>query len=376
MTNGATSSLNILKEDEMKIGIIGFPKVGKTTLFNILTGAHLETSKFGGGKAEARIGISKVPDHRLDRLAEIFSPKKLTPAEIEYVDIGGLPGTELGRSELLSAIRPADALLHVVRAFSDPELPHRGGEINPAKDITDLEDELILADLLVAEKRLERVEKDIKKIKSDELTKEYELLNKVKEALDKNTPLRELSFSSEEERMLRGFQFLSAKPILQVINLGEEELGEKEFVEKYGLKGYEGKKKMGLSHIYGKIELEIAELPPDEATEFRKSYGIDSACRERIIRDSYRLLGLITFFTYKSGEVRAFSIKENTRAVKAAGAVHSDMERGFIRAEVISFFDLDKLGSIEEGRKKGLLRLEGKDYIVADGDVITFRFNI
>jgi GTP-binding protein YchF len=366
----------LIKKETMKIGIIGFPKVGKTTLFNILTGAGLEISKFGGGKTEAKIGVAKVADKRLSRLSEIFSPKKLTPAEVTYVDIGGVSGAELGRDELISALRPADAFLHIVRAFYDPEIVHRGGEINPAKDIADLEEELILADLMVADKRLSRLEKDIKKIKDEELIKEGELLYRVKQALDKAIPLRELDFSGDEKTRLRGFQFLSAKPILEVINLGEEELGGEDFVSKYRLNLYKEKKGMALSHIYGKIELEIAELAPEEAREFRESYGIDSACRQRIIGDSYRLLGLISFFTYKSDEVRAFSIKEETTAVEAASAVHSDIKRGFIRAEVIAFSELDKLGSLDEAKKKGLLRLEGKDYLVSDGDVITFRFNI
>jgi len=361
----------------MKMGLIGYPLVGKTTLFNTLTGSEVPLSKYIVSKAEPNIAVAKVPDKRVTKLVELFKPKKIVFAKIEYVDIPGFAVKEVKESEFLTNLRLVDALAHIVRAFAEPEIAHSPGEINPKRDIISLETELILADLILLENRIQRLEKDIMKMKSPELEKELELLKKCKEALDEEKPLRELTFLADEETMLRGYQFLSQKPMLNVINLGEEELSHcAEFIDRYQLKELEEKSNMGFCQICGKIEMEIAQLDDKDAQDFMESYGIDQSVIERIIQTSYQLLGLISFFTYQSDEVRAWSIKHSSTAHKAAGAIHSDIQKGFIRAEVISFKDLMKIGSIDEARKQGLLRLEGKEYQVADGDVITFRFNV
>jgi ribosome-binding ATPase YchF (GTP1/OBG family) len=240
-----------------------------------------------------------------------------------------------------------------------------------------LESELMLADLIVIENRIPRLEKDIMKMKSAELEKELELLTRCQEALEEEKPLRELVFMPEEETMLRGYRFLSQYPMLTIINLGEEELPEcSQYIEKYQLKEFANKSNVAFCQICGKVEMEISQLNEEDAQEFMESYGIDQSLIERIIRTSYELLGLISFFTYQSDEVKSWSIKHSSTALKAAGAIHSDIQRGFIRAEVISFKELIKLDSIDEARKQGLLRLEGKEYQVKDGDVITFKFNV
>jgi GTP-binding protein YchF len=361
----------------MKMGLIGYPLVGKTTLFNTLTGSRIPLSKYIASRASPNIGVAKVPDERVSKLAELFKPKKTVFAQFEYVDIPGFAVKEVKESEFLTQLRQVDALGHIVRAFTDSELPHAPGEINPRRDIVSLESELMLADLIIIENRIPRLEKDIMKMKSAELEKELELLTRCKEALEEEKPLRELSFLPEEEAILRGYRFLSQYPMLNIINLGEEELPDcSTYIEKHQLKAFANKPNIAFCQICGKIEMEISQLDQEDAEEFMESYGIDQSLIERIIRTSYELLGLISFFTYQSDEVKAWSITRFSTALKAAGAIHSDIQRGFIRAEVISFADLIKVGSIDEARKQGLLRLEGKEYQVEDGDVITFKFNV
>lgn len=361
----------------MKMGLVGYPLVGKTTLYNTLTGSEIPLSRYIASKAAPNIGVANVPDKRILKLAELFKPKKTVYAKIEYVDIPGFAVKEVKESEFLTNLRLVDALAHIVRAFADPDIVHSPGDINPRRDIISLETELILADLILLENRIQRLEKDIKKMKSPELENELELLGRCKEALDEEKPLRELSFSEDEKTMLRGYQFLSQKHMLNVINLGEEELPHcAEFMDRYQLAELEGKANMGFCQICGKVEMEISQLNEEDVQAFMESYGIDQFVTDRIIQTSYQLLGLISFFTYQSDEVRAWSIKSSSTALKAAGAIHSDIQRGFIRAEVISFKDLIKCGSIDEARKQGLLRLEGKEYQVAAGDIITFRFNV
>ena len=361
----------------MKMGVVGFPLVGKTTLFNTLTSSKIPISKYRASKPSPNIGLAKVPDERLLKLSELFKPRKTTFAKMEYVDLPGLAAEEIKESEFLASLRPVDALAHLVRAFSDPEILHSPGEINPKRDILSWETELMLADLIVLENRIQRLEKEIKKVKSPQYEKELELLKRCQQALEEERALRELQFPPEEEVMLRGYQFFSQKPILNVINLGEEELSHSfEYMDRYQLKELEGKSNMSFCQICAKVEMEIAQLNEEEAPDFRESYGIKESLTDRIVRSSYQLLGLISFFTYQSDEVRAWSIKRSSTALKAAGAIHSDIQRGFIRAEVISYEELMEVGSIEEARLKGLLRLEGKEYQVADGDVITFRFSV
>jgi len=361
----------------MKMGILGFPKVGKTTLFNLLTSSQVVTTKYSSGLVEPNVGIINVPDERLVKLTELFQPKRTVPAQIEYIDIMGAAGGELSKSVYLASLRLVDALTHMVRAFEDKEIVHSEGKIDPQRDIARMDAELILADLMVLESRLERLEKTMKKVKRKEDELERELLLRCKEALEKETPLREVEFSPEEEKMLRGFGFLSEKPLLIVVNLGEDDLSHyDDYLEHFKLQGWVGKPKVALCQVSSKLEMELSQLEDEEREEFMREMGVKELSTERIIRTSYRLLELISFFTYAGEEVKAWTIKQGATALKAAGQIHTDIERGFIRAEVIPYEKLIALGSLAEARQRGLLRLEGKGYQVQDGDVIYFRFSI
>ncbi|MFB0519113.1 MAG: redox-regulated ATPase YchF [Acidobacteriota bacterium] len=361
----------------MKMGILGFPKVGKTTLFNLLTSSQVVTTKYTSGLVEPNVGIINVPDQRLEKLTELFQPKRTIPAQIEYVDIMGAAGGELRKSAYLASLRLSDALTHMVRAYEDKEIIHSEGEIEPQRDVARMDAELILADLMVLEGRLESLEQTMKKVKSKEDEQEHALLLRCKEALEKEKPLREVEFSPEEEKMLRGFGFLSEKPLLIVVNLGEEDLAHyDDYLEHFGLQEWAGKRRVALCPASGKLEMELSQLEDEERGEFMKEMGVKELSTERIIRTSYRLLELVSFFTYAGEEVKAWTIKQGTSALKAAGQIHTDIERGFIRAEVIPYDELIALGSLSEARQKGLLRLEGKTYQVQDGDVIYFRFSI
>ena len=361
----------------MKMGILGFPKVGKTTLFNLLTSLQVVTTKYSSGLVEPNVGIINVPDERLLRLSELFQPKRTVPAQIEYIDIMGAAGGELRKSAYLASLRLTDALTHMVRAFEDKEIIHSEGEIDPRRDIARMETELILADLMVLESRLDRLEKTMKKVKQKEDELEHEVLLRCKEALEGETPLREIDFSPEEQKMLRGFGFLSEKPLLMVVNLGEDDLPHfDDYLEHLGLQEWEGRRRVGLCQVCSKLEMELSQLEDEEREEFMQEMGIKELSTERIIRTSYHLLELVSFFTYAGEEVKAWTVKEGTTALKAAGQIHSDIERGFIRAEVVPYDELIGLGSLAEARQRGLLRLEGKGYQVQDGDVIYFRFSI
>ncbi|MBI1898611.1 MAG: redox-regulated ATPase YchF [Acidobacteria bacterium] len=355
----------------MKTAIIGLPMVGKTSLFTILTGAH-EATRMGG--MEARVGITKVPDPRLDALAGVFQPGKVTHATLEYLDFPAISKEALQNPGYLAAMRMADALAHVLRVFADETVPHEHGSVDPVRDRGDVEAELILSDLIVVEKRLERLDKDRKKMKSPELDREFELLARAKAALEDNRPLRELELSGEDEKRIRGFQFLSQKPMLYVLNLGEEDaprLHEREAEYRDG--PLAGRPNTAVTAICGKIEAELAELPPEDASEYLGSYGLRESGLQRLITATYSLLGLMSFLTAGETEVRAWTIPVNTPAQKAAGAIHTDFEKKFIRAEVVNWKDLIDHGGYPGVREKGLLRLEGKDYIVKDGDVLVIR---
>jgi GTP-binding protein YchF len=372
----------------MKTGIIGLPQVGKTSLFRILTKAHLAPSR--ANPREAHIGVAKVPDDRLDRLAAMYSPKKLTHASVEYVDLGAIGQEALKESGYLGHLRQVDAVAHVVRAFEDDSIPH-AGPIDPLRDIKNVEFDLMVSDLGQIEKRLERVEKDLKKMRSADLEKEFELLNRAKAHLETERPLRELEMTPEDKKRFRGFMFLSEKPILYVLNISESsELGKdlENAVAKYGLadlaSGHAGtgarpaergsaNRNTGATAICGKVEAELAEMSDADAAEFLASYGLQESGLTRLIRKTYALLGLISFFTAGEDECRAWTIPVNTRAVQAAGAIHSDLEKHFIRAETIRWDQLLEAGSEANARAKGTLRLEGKDYIVQDGDVMHIR---
>jgi ribosome-binding ATPase len=357
----------------MKTGIIGLPQVGKTSLFRILTKASLSPSH--ANPREAHVGVAKVPDDRLDRLAAQYNPKKLTHASVDYVDVGAIGQEALKESGYIGHLRQVDALAHVVRAFEDESIPHVG-PVDPLRDIKNVEFDLMVSDLGQIEKRLERVEKDLKKMKSADLEKEFELLKRAKTHLETERPLRELEMTPEDKKRFRGFMFLSEKPILYVLNIGESaELGEdlESAVQKYKLGEVASRPNSGATAICGKVEAELSEMSDADSAEFLSSYGLNESGLARLIRKSYELLGLISFFTIGEDECRAWTIPVNTRAAQAAGAIHSDLEKHFIRAETIRWDQLLEAGSEANARAKGILRLEGKDYIVQDGDVLHIR---
>jgi GTP-binding protein YchF len=358
----------------LRAALIGFPASGKTALFQLLTSAR--EAPRSHGKAEANVGVSRVPDERLDRLTALFKPRKHVPATVEFADIAGTGGAKTGAQALLDVapFRNADALLHVVRMFRDPSVPHAAGSVDPARDVRTMEDEVILADLGVVERRLERLERDLKKGGSTELKKEQDILVRCGAALESGRPLRALELPPDDGRRLRGFQFLSAKPLLLVLNLDEADLPQADHaVRLAGLESFlEGAATRAVP-ICAKIELEIAQLDPADAQAFMADLGLHESGLDRVIRASYDLLGYISFFTVGDDECRAWSIPRGTPAVLAAGEIHTDISRGFIRAEVVRYEHLLARGSLAACREHGELRLEGKDYIVLDGDVINFR---
>ncbi|HUM05777.1 MAG TPA: redox-regulated ATPase YchF [Terriglobales bacterium] len=358
----------------MKSGIIGLPQAGKSSLFRILTKAHLSEHAFANPR-EAHVGIAKVPDERLDKLAALYHPKKLTHASVEYVDVGAIGQEALKETAYLGHLRQVDALIHVLRAFEDDAIPHVGA-IDPLRDIKNVEFDLMVSDLGQIEKRLDRLEKDLKKMRSPELENEDELLKKAKSHLETEKPLREMEMTPEDKKRIRGFMFLSEKPMLYVLNIGESsELGKDlEAADgKYKLGEVASRPNAGASAICGKVEAELSEMSDEDAAEFLASYGLKESGLSRLIRKSYHLLGLMSFFTAGEDECRAWTIPVNTRAVNAAGAIHSDLEKHFIRAETIRWDQLLEAGSEANARAKGTLRLEGKDYIVQDGDVMHIR---
>ncbi|MGA7755423.1 MAG: redox-regulated ATPase YchF [Candidatus Sulfotelmatobacter sp.] len=357
----------------MKTGIIGLPQVGKTSLFRILTKAHLSAQS--ANPREAHVGVAKVPDHRLDRLASLYNPKKLTHTSVDYVDVGAIGQDALKESAYIGHLRQVDALAHVVRVFDDPAIPHVG-EIDPLRDIKNVEFDLMVSDLGQIEKRLERLEKDLKKMKTAELEKEFELLKRANTHLGSEKPLREMEMTPEDKKRIRGFMFLSEKPIFYVLNIGEStELGKEleEAVEKYKLTEIAARPNSAATAICGKVEAELSEMSDADAAEFLSSYGLTESGLVRLIRTTYKLLGLISFFTAGEDECRAWQVPANSRAQEAAGAIHSDLEKHFIRAETIRWDQLLEAGSEANARAKGTLRLEGKDYIVQDGDVMHIR---
>jgi ribosome-binding ATPase len=355
----------------MQIGIIGLPQVGKTSLFRILTRAKVETR---GSPAEAHVGIARVPDVRVRKLAEVFKPRKITYATIEYVDIGGMQKDREKNKASLVPLREADALAHVVRLFEDSAVPHEAGPIDALRDIVSVDMELILNDLEQAAKRMERIEKDLKKKKDPLLEAELHLLDRCRQALEAETPLRELNWKPEEERMLAGFLFLTRKPMLYALNLGDEEAPEIDHaVEKHHLAKLATKPKTAVVPFCGKIETELAELDDPEAAEMMRAYGLAESGRDRLIRASYRLLGLISFLTCGEPECRAWTIRQGMTAQEAAGVIHTDIAKNFIKADVVNWEDLVQAGSLAAARERAQVRLEGKEYVVEDGDVILFR---
>jgi GTP-binding protein YchF len=355
----------------MKTAIIGLPMTGKTSLFTILTGVAQESR---AGSLAVRTGVAKVPDPRVDALAKLFDPPKITFATVEYLDCPSISKESLRDPSFLAGLRVVDAFAHVLRVFEDDTVPHEHGSIDPVRDLNDVDTELILSDLMVIEKRLERLEKDRKKQKTAELDHEFELLEKAKAMLEADQPLRNLDLDVEGEKRIRGFGFLSQKPMLCVLNLGESDaasLHEKEEAFRNG--PLAGRKQTEVTAVCGKIEAELAELPPVEQLDYLASYGLKDSGLQRLIDATYRLLGLMSFLTAGDTEVRAWTIPINSTAPKASGAIHSDFEKKFIRAEVVNWKNLVDLNGYPGVREKGLLRLEGKEYIVKDGDVLVIR---
>ena len=355
----------------LRAGLVGLPASGRTTLFQLLTSVHAAPK--APGRAEAHVGVARVPDDRLDRLTALFQPKKRVPATVEFADVGAARGDTKALYDV-AAYRNADALVHVVRAFRDETVPHPLQTIDLVRDARTIEDELILADLGVVERRLERLEKDLKKTPSGDLKKEQEVLIRAREMLESGRAIRTMVLSIDDARRLRGFQLLSAKPLLLVVNVDEQDAGEAEAVSNLpGLSEFQAATGAGVVGVCAKIELEIAQLEPDDARAFMTDLGLTRSGLERVIRAAYDLLGYISFFTVGDDECRAWSIPRETRAEEAAGAIHSDIQRGFIRAEVVRCEHLLARGSLAACREHGELRLEGREYPVADGDVITFR---
>ena len=360
----------------LRAALIGFPSSGKTTLFQLMTSAK-EAPR---GKGDVNIGISKVPDERLDKLTAMYNPRKRVPATVEFTDM--IAPARSGAQSLVdvAGYKNADALVHVVRAFRDASVPHPSGSVDPARDAQAMEDELILADLGVAERRLERIEKDLKKGKSAELEKERDLVQRCRAALEEGKPLRALQLTGADLKLLRGFQFLSAKPLLLVINLDEADLADvgasvDAAAEKTGLTAFLANNAATKAvALCARIELEISQLESGDAQAFLSDLGLTESGLDRVIRTTYDLLGYMSFFTVGEDECRAWSIARATPAQQAAAEIHTDIARGFIRAEVVAYDALTGRGSMAACREHGEVRLEGKEYTVQDGDIINFRF--
>ncbi len=366
----------------INIGIIGLPQSGKTTVFNALTGGKAGTVTHTTDGLSPHIGITRVPEPRLKVLDEMLHPKKIVPAEARYIDVGAsvksLAQDKGIGGELLNQLSTVDTLICVVRAFTDESIPHPEGSLDTRRDIGTLNMELVFSDLAIMERRLEKLEVSLKGAKPQErqgFLHEKDILMRLKVELENDRPIRELDLEPSAARIITSYQFLTAKPLLIAVNIGEEQIPEAASLEAELNTQYSGTRCRVIT-LCGKLEMELAQMEESEAKEFRVDYGIEEPGLERTIKMSYELSNLISFFTIASNEVRAWSIKKGTTALKAAGKIHTDMEKGFIRAEGVGFNELVKCGGITEAKKQGLLRLEGKDYIIQDGDVITFLFNV
>jgi ribosome-binding ATPase len=366
----------------MQIAIVGLAASGKTTVFNTLTRGHAETGGFGG--IQLNVGVVKVPDERLDRLAEIFKPKKIVQADVTYVDLPAPPpssdgrvGTEELPADHLARLRDSDALLHVVRAFDDPSMPHPEGSVDPWRDTERLDLEFILADLAMTERRLDRLKttgRHGSQAERDANDREEVILKRIHAALVEGRPIRDTELSADDEKAIRGFRFLTQKPVLVLLNVGEADIAREADIVA-GVAGRYAHQHALVDALSAKIEMELGELEPDESAAFMEELGLEGSSLDRVIALSYRLLGLISFLTAGPDEVRAWPIPNGSNAVDAAAAIHTDLAKGFIRAETVSYDDLLQLRSTAEARKVGKLRSEGKTYLVRDGDVMEILFS-
>lgn len=365
----------------MEIGIVGLPKSGKTTIFNALTRGKAQVSAHAASTG-ANIGIAKVPDERLQVLARMFQPQKVVPAEVRYVDVAAAP-KGFGKGEgisgvFLNQLSRADALVQVIRAFPDDSVPHIENSIDPKRDMVILGLELAFSDLAIIERRLQKIEASLKAAKGSErepYLREQDLLNRVRSGLESEVPIYRQGLSPEEIKSLSVYQFLTAKPTLVVVNIGESQLEQAAVIESE-IRALYPYPQFAVVALCGKLEMELAEMSDEEAELFRRDMKLGEPALARMVKLSYELLGLISFLTIGHDEVRAWSVVRGTTAVRAAGKIHSDLERGFIRAEVVPFTQLAECGSMAEARRRGLLRLEGKNYVVQDGDVVTVLFNV
>ena len=357
----------------MNITIFGYPRSGKTTLFNLLTGAKVKVHTYEAGLKDPNWRTCPIPDPRIETLGTLFPNKEKKPATMDIIDLAGISFGEVKNSIYLNYLRKADGLTHVVRAFQNPEIPHLKGKISLSDDILAMEDELILTDLVTVETRHEKVEKELKRSPSQEGMKEIDLLQKIESHLKDGKPIREMSLTPGEDKMMRSFAFLSQKPLLHMINLDEKDI---EMIEKPENIDPALKKNIPLLAFCGKIEMEILELEDNEKSLFLKEYGIKELSSPKFLKSTYALLGMITFFTIGEKEIKAWNLPKNSTALQAAGLIHTDMEKGFIRAEVIPWDKLSGYGSLQKAKEDGAVRLEGKDYIVQDGDILYIRFAV